>query len=113
MRKKERLFHSVLKHISPLLVLMSSLPNEFSRKLRTLELVDRFKATELRQILLYTGPVITYNNLSSNQYTSIHFLVLSVAIRILCSPEHYKNLIIYARCLLYYFVEHYNILYGK
>jgi len=111
-KKNVRFTPSVLKHISPLLVSMSSsLPNEFSRKPRALELVDRFKATELRQILLYTGPVIFYNNLSSNQY--IHFLVLSVAIRILCSPEHYKNLIIYARCLLHYFVKHYSTLYGK
>lgn len=41
-----------------LLSMSSFLPKEFARKPRKLDEVDRFKATELRQLLLYTGPII-------------------------------------------------------
>jgi hypothetical protein len=33
------------------------IPREFSRLPRNLSDVDRFKATEFRQLLLYTGPI--------------------------------------------------------
>ncbi|XP_071578181.1 uncharacterized protein [Temnothorax nylanderi] len=36
----------------------SFVPNEFSRKPRSLQLVKYFKATEYRLLLLYTGPVV-------------------------------------------------------
>lgn len=36
----------------------SFVPNEFSRKTRSLQLVKYFKATEHRLLLLYTGPVL-------------------------------------------------------
>lgn len=55
------------------------LPKEFARKPRKLDEVDRFKATELRQLLLYTGPVIFLKKLSRDKY--VHFLSLSIAIR--------------------------------
>lgn len=85
--------------ISASLLFMSSfLPKEFARKPRKLDEVDRFKATEFRQLLLYTGPVIFYKKLSRDKY--IHFLSLSVAIRILCSEEYCVQLLDYAHSLL-------------
>lgn len=69
-----------------LLSMLSFLPKEFSRKPRNLHEVDRFIATEFRQILLYTGPVIFLKILSRDKY--VHFMSLSIAIRILCS-KHY------------------------
>lgn len=66
-----------------LLGLKNFVPNEYARKPRTLDQVDRFKATKLRQILLYTGLVVFQNTLNKDQYT--HFVCLSVAIRILAS----------------------------
>lgn len=93
-----------------LLSLSSFLPKEFARKPRKLDEVDRFKATEFRQLLLYTGPVI-FKKISRDKY--IHFLSLSVAIRILCSKEYCVQLLDYAHSLLLYFVENYGTLYGQ
>nr|XP_012234623.1 PREDICTED: uncharacterized protein LOC105679273 [Linepithema humile]XP_012234624.1 PREDICTED: uncharacterized protein LOC105679273 [Linepithema humile]XP_012234625.1 PREDICTED: uncharacterized protein LOC105679273 [Linepithema humile]XP_012234626.1 PREDICTED: uncharacterized protein LOC105679273 [Linepithema humile]XP_012234627.1 PREDICTED: uncharacterized protein LOC105679273 [Linepithema humile]XP_012234628.1 PREDICTED: uncharacterized protein LOC105679273 [Linepithema humile] len=97
--------------ISSLLSMSSFLPKEFARKPRKLDEVDRFKATELRQLLLYTGPVIFFKKLSHDKY--IHFLSLSVAIRILCSKEYRVQLLDYAHSLLLYFVENCGTLYGR
>jgi hypothetical protein len=83
---------------------------EFARKPRGLEDVDRFKATELRQLLLYTGPVIFLKMLSRDKY--IHFFSLSVTIRILCSKEYCVQLLDYTQSLLLYFVKNYGTLYG-
>nr|CAI5820522.1 unnamed protein product [Callosobruchus analis] len=72
------------------------LPKEFARYPRSLTEVDCFKASEFRQLLLYTGPYILANLLSKTQY--IHFLTLHVAI-----PSD----------LLNYFVCHFGDLYGQ
>lgn len=93
-----------------LVELRNSIPHEFARKPRPLIELDRYKATELRQILLYTGPVIFWKRLPDDKY--YHFLSLSIAIRILCSEEFHKTLNDYARSLLIYYVENYGKLYG-
>jgi len=99
---------ALLDRISTFLLSLSAfLPKEFDRK--ALDKVDRFKGTELRQLLLYTGSVIFYNKLSRNKY--VHFLSLSVAIRILCSKQYYVQFLDYARSLILYFVEKYGVLY--
>jgi len=55
--------------ISTSLLSMSQyLPKEFARKPRKLNDVDRFKATELRQLLLYTGPIIFFKKLSLSTF---------------------------------------------
>ena len=43
---------------SLLLSLNGHMPSEFSRKPRSLIDLDRWKATEFRQFLLYTGPIV-------------------------------------------------------
>lgn len=93
-----------------LLSLTRSIPKEFARKPRPLEDIDRFKGTGLRQLLLYTGPVVFKNNLTVEKYQ--HFLSLSVAFRILSSADTCIKLNEYARTLLRYFVENYPLLYG-
>lgn len=93
-----------------LLQIKKYLPVEFARLPRNLNEVDRFKATEFRQLLLYTGPVIFKNILSRDQYK--HFMSLHCAIRILCSPKFYLVHNDYANDLLKYFIKNYGTLYG-
>lgn len=50
--------------------------------------IDMWKATEFRQFLLYTGPIVLKNRLPQNQYN--HFLSFHCAIRILSTPLHMK-----------------------
>ena len=50
----------------------NSVPDEFARKPRGLGEIDRWKATEFRQFLLYTGPVVLYKKLPPLLYK--HFL---------------------------------------
>lgn len=87
----------------------NQLPTEFSRKSRGLRLMRRYKATELRQLLLYTLPMILSQILKSKYYD--HFIKLHIAIRILCSNAHcitHNNI---AKKLLIEFVEEFPMLY--
>lgn len=60
-----------------LLALRGKMPSEFVRQPRGLHDLDRWKATELRQFLLYTGPVVLKDVVSPDMYK--HFLSLTVA----------------------------------
>lgn len=93
-----------------LLQIKKCMTNDFPRKPRGIEEVARWKATEFRQFLLYSGPVILKNILSKDCYQ--HFLTLSISMRIMLSLDHgiYLN---YANQLLHYFVEHFQELYGS
>lgn len=75
--------------------------------------LKRYKATEFRQILLYTGPVIFLNKIKSDQFE--HFLMFSIAIRILSTRGMCQDLQwnTYANGLLRTFVENSVILYGE
>ena len=57
------------------------MPSEFSRQPRSLKDLDRWKATEFRQFLLYTGPIVLQDIISDNAYE--HFLALSMTLTIL------------------------------
>ena len=57
------------------------MPSEFSRQPRSLKDLDRWKATEFRQFLLYTGPIVLQDIISDNVYE--HFLALSMTLTIL------------------------------
>lgn len=85
-------------------------PQEFARKPRSLLECSRWKATEFRQFLLYTGPLCLYGRLPDAMYSN--FLLLSVAIRILASPVLSQELNSYAEILLKHFVQHFAALYG-
>ncbi|XP_036138295.1 uncharacterized protein LOC118644260 [Monomorium pharaonis] len=86
-------------------------PKEFVRKPRSLKYLKLWKATEYRQILLYTGPTVLQSILSRDSYNN--FISLHVAVRILCN-ENLKNAYMeYAKTLLEHFIETFGILYGK
>ena len=87
------------------------LPREFPRKCRSLAEVDRWKATEFRQFVLYSGIVVVKGKLSDIVYQ--HFLLLVVGIFCLCSPLHYSTHCEYAQDVLCAFVEQWGKLYGK
>lgn len=86
------------------------MPREFARKGRSLTELDRWKATELRTFLLYTGPVALKGVISDQMYG--HFVTLQLAISILCSPTMCKEHAMYAGDLLVGFVKHFGVMYG-
>ena len=87
------------------------MPREFLRKGRALKEMDRWKATEFRQFLLYSGPVVLKNVLPSKYYK--HFMLLAVAIYCLSSPFLCRRYCHYSKELLVLFVNHVGDLYGE
>lgn len=86
------------------------IPSEFKRKPRNLRDMDRWKATEFRQFLLYTGYIVLKSVISPLCYN--HFLCLSIAIRILTDPQMCMTYNAYAHSLLLWFVSNYGDMYG-
>lgn len=92
--------------------LHGSLPSEVTRQPRSLLEVDRWKATEWRSFLLYTGITVLDGILSKERFQ--HFAMLMVGCSILLDDDdefrsHYLS---YSRELLTYFVELAPKLYG-
>ncbi|KAL7288189.1 hypothetical protein TKK_0017742 [Trichogramma kaykai] len=89
------------------------LPKELARAPRTLSSCKKWKATEYRQFLLYTGPIVLSEKiLGKDKY--LNFLALHIAITILASPKYSQNesYLNYADQLLHYFVESFGKCYG-
>jgi hypothetical protein len=86
-------------------------PSDFSRKPRSLTELKYWKATEYRSFLLYIGPVVLKKHLPENKYN--HFLLLHIAIYILCFDQATDAWINYANRLLDVFVQSSVSLYGR
>jgi hypothetical protein len=107
-----RVSASQTKEISArLLSLRNCIPSAFVRMPRGLEELDRWKATEFRQFLLYTGKIVLKGILPDDVY--LHFLSFSVAMAILVCPSLVQEHSKYANELLQYFVEKGRTLYGQ
>jgi hypothetical protein len=109
-----RLSAREIESISQSLVMVRSfVPSEFARKPRSLLEVDRWKATEFRQFLLYTGPVVLLGKIPNPLYQN--FMLLSVGVRILLSPAYCRqpSRVDYAHDLLVLFVQHCGDLYDR
>lgn len=89
----------------------SSIPLEFPRKPRTLHELERWKATEFRQFLLYTGMIVLKDVISSAMYKN--FLHLSCALRILVSETLTTSLSQFAHSLLVKFIKKAISIYGE
>ena len=87
------------------------IPNVFARRPRGLDEIDRWKATEFRQFLLYSGILALDGILRGDLYNN--FLCLSVAISILVCPSLARVHKTYAHDLLTYFVQQGSVLYGE
>ena len=107
-----RLSQQQIQLISDNLVnLNGKLPSEFSRQPRSLDLIDRWKATEFREFNLYTGPLVLKDILHEEYY--FHFLTLHCAMRIHLSPDDTRNEYMdFAKNLLSYFVAKAKRIYG-
>lgn len=109
-----RIHGTIINQISgKLLLYKKSTPREFSRKPRSLADIKYWKATEFRQFLLYTGPIVLKEALDTEKY--VHFLTFHIAISILINPNlvTVEDNIKYAEELLCYFVKKFANLYGK
>lgn len=101
----------LIKKISVrLLSLRKSIPNDFCRKPRSLEDLSRWKATEFRQIAIYTGIVVLYSIIPKKLY--FNFLHLYIAMRIFLSPN-LNHLATCAQSLMFTFVTKFGRIYGK
>lgn len=100
----------LVKKISCLLVEQSfNQPKEFQRRVRGLDCLANWKATELRTFLIYVGPIVLKDILHENLYK--HFMWFSIAIRILVDPARYISFNPIASTLLKNFVQEFGNLY--
>ncbi|KAK9710968.1 hypothetical protein QE152_g25718 [Popillia japonica] len=88
----------------------ASITPEFSRLPRPLYEIDKWKATELRQFLFYTGPIVLKDYLSREMY--YHFLALHCGMRILASQDLCITYNVNARQSLEYFIKKFGTIYG-
>ncbi|KAJ8290145.1 hypothetical protein GJAV_G00009230 [Gymnothorax javanicus] len=86
-----------------LLDLQRFIPSTFTRKPRGLQELERWKATEFRQFMLYTGKVVLKGMLRDDLYG--HFMSFSVAMCILVSPTLVQRYSVYASDLMKFFVK--------
>ena len=108
---KCRIGANAISRISELLLSCHQyLPREFPRKCRSLADVDRWKATEFRQFILYSGIVVLKGTISEVFYQ--HFLHFFVGIYCLSSPLHYATHCEYANDQLLLFVQQWGKFYG-
>lgn len=112
--KQNRVSTESIDSISQYLInIKQNIPCEFARKPRTLVDIDKWKAMEFRQFLLYTGIVILQSTIPPIWYN--HFLSPSLAVRIMANPQICTNetFLAYAHSLLLYFVSNYVTIYGE
>lgn len=96
--------------------LRKNIPVEFQRKpnknsrIHPLRDLSRWKATELRQCLLYTGLVVFKDIISNDIYNN--FLELSIGVRLILSNNVSHEYNTYAKNILKHFVIMFGQIYG-
>ena len=87
------------------------MPVEFPRKCRTFGDLDRWKASELRQFLLYVGPVALKNILDDKLYEN--FINFSVCVFILSCSRFCLPYQKFVHSLIMKSLKQYAALYGE
>ena len=95
-----------------LVSLRGQLPSEFARQPRSLEHLDRWKATEFRQFLLYTGPLVLKGIVTPDVYNNFLTLAVSLSFLLDSHDEKRNHYLPYAQQLLQYFVTKCSDIYG-
>ena len=109
---KCKLSQQLLSQISERLLSHNGLmPSEFNRQPRSLSELSYWKSTELRQFLLYHGPVVLKGIVSKEVYK--HFIALHVATVLLLKPDVDTDEVLYAKQLLIWFVQNSEVVYGE
>ncbi|CAI6342671.1 unnamed protein product [Macrosiphum euphorbiae] len=111
-KKDIRLADEKKKQINnELIKLRTYMPSEFARLPRSIDDIEYFKATELRNFVMYTGAIVLQGKLKKTFYN--HFMLLVFAVRILACAETCQTLNNIASQLLKKFVTDYATLYGQ
>lgn len=106
---KFKLANSDKKSVSDKIAILNiNLPCDFQRKLRDLNFIGHYKATELRQKLLFHGLIVLKDVLDAQKYE--HFLKFSLAIRILTDRKFFMEHVDIAQILIDTFI---NEIYGE
>ena len=106
-----KLSQQLVSQISARLLIHNGLmPSEFNRQPRSLAELCYWKSTELRQFLLYHGPVVLKGIVSNLIYN--HFLALHVATILLLKSKPKVNEVQFAKELLIWFVKNSETVYG-
>jgi len=84
---------------------------EFARKPRSLDEVKRWKATEFRQFVLYTGVVALKGIVSDDFY--YHFTLLHCAYRLLSMEENYESNLEPAKAMIDDFVNFFPSIFSE
>ena len=103
-------WRSITQISARLVALASNVACDFARKPRSLSELARWKATELRQFLLYTGPIVLKGVIDDDLYN--HFMLLHIAVKILVDNELCREFSSYARDLILLFVKQCEEYYG-
>ena len=109
-----KLSNAMAQDISAILISLSGkMPSEFSRQPRSLTEIERWKATEFRQFVLYTGPLALKSVIDKDLYQ--HFLTLHASMSILLnSCNQYRAFFLnIVEQLLKYFVKNASSFYGE
>lgn len=100
-----------IENISKLLLqLAPELPSDFTRSLRFLTYLSRFKTTEYRLLILYILPIVLKSELPGKYYR--HFFKLHCAMRILCNRDECIKNNLLASQLIRDFISQMPVLYG-
>ena len=111
--RQSKLSPSQIKKVSSALEnFQGKLPSDFARQPRGLQHVRRWKATEFRQFLLYTGCLVLKDVLSESMYN--HFICFSLAMNIFLEENDQirKEFLDYGKSLLRHFVSSCPDIYG-